>query len=321
MDGTANVIPLTVLNNAKRTFTPNQASSTATPRHHHHYSHHHHYHHHATTISTPVPVPAPRRPIITVDSKAVLRSVQHLPRQHLGSVLYVPVLSVPSWKSSHEELRFGYVSTATPLPRFDGKENCTVTVRIPRYYLRKEEREEICLRRGLWGSEIYTDDSDPVAAAIHGGWIRGEWGEDVDTSLLDLGSHESSPDSSKDGKQIAETQMTLTSPPTVPMLPVKDRDLHMTLLILPTLQSYTGLVAHGIKSRSWSSKHDGLSFKVEKIVWVDEKAGRGEERGGEARRKRLRALMSTKPVDAGPAIPMNFLARDLESMKTTAVAS
>ena len=235
-------------------------------------------------------------------------------------MLYAPVLSVPSWKSSHEQLKFGYVSTAPPLPRFDGKENCTVTVRIPRYHLRREQREEICLRRGLWGSEIYTDDSDPVATAIHGGWIRGAWGEDVDTSLLNLGPDEASPDSSKDGKLIAETQMTLTSPPPIPMLPVKDRDLHMTLLILPTLQSYTGLVANGIKSRSWTSKHDGVSFKVEKIAWVDEKAGRGEERGGEARRKRLRALFSTKPIDAGPAIPVNFLTRDLKRMKTTAVA-
>ena len=258
---------------------------------------------------------------MTISSKAVLDSVRDLPRHHLGSQLYAPVLSVPSWKLSHEQLKFGYISTPAPLPRFEGRENCTFTIRIPRFYLQKDEREEICQRRALWGSGIFTDDSDPVAAAIHEGWIRGEWGEDVDAYMLEAEPPETPAGELKDNQETAEPQMTLTSPPTTPMEPVKDRDLHLTILILPTLQSYASLVAHGIKSRSWTSKHDGLSYKIEKIAWVDEKASRGEERGGEARRKRLRALMDTRAVDVGAAFSMNFLARDLGAMKTTAVVS
>jgi len=258
---------------------------------------------------------------VTISSKAVLDSVRDLPRHHLGSKLYAPVLSVPSWKLSHEQLKFGYFSTSAPLPRFEGKENCTFTIRVPRLYLQKDEREEICQRRALWGSEIYTDDSDPVAAAIHGGWIRGEWGEDIDASMLEPEPLEAPADESEEKKEAAQTQMTLTSPPTTPMEPIKDKDLHITILILPTLQSYTGLVLHGIRSQSWTTKHDGLSYKIEKIEWVDEKASRGEERGGEARRKRLRTLMDRRSMDVGGAFSMNFLARDLGAMKTMAVAS
>jgi hypothetical protein len=103
------------------------------------------------------------------------------------------------------------------------------------------------------------------------------------------------------------------------MIPVKDKDLHITVLILPTLESYTGTVAHGIKSRSFPGKHDGMSFKVESITWVDEKSARGEERSGAARRKRLEALMELAAVDVKETVGVNFLTRDLGKMKTVEV--
>ncbi|KAI5286775.1 hypothetical protein KEM52_001868, partial [Ascosphaera acerosa] len=65
-------------------------------------------------------------------------------------------------------------------------ENCTVTVRVPRWHLAAGKREEICYRRALWGTGVYTDDSDPVAAAIHSGFLRGAWNPKIDTRLLDL---------------------------------------------------------------------------------------------------------------------------------------
>ena len=255
---------------------------------------------------------------MTINSKAVLDSISDLPRHHLGSTLYTPVLSVPSWTASHEHSKFGFVSTPSPLPRFEGKENSTFTIRVPRLFLGREEREEICIRRAVWGSEIYTDDSDPVAAAMHSGWIRGEWGDDVDLSMLEYYPIATPV---KDSKELGEPTLAFSSPPPIPMLPPKDLDLHITVLILPTLESYAGMVAHGIKSRPWTSRHDGLSFRIERIAWVDERASRGEERGGEARRKRLKAMMDSRALDAGPVISTNFVARDLGVMKSTAVAS
>lgn len=165
---------------------------------------------------------------------------------------------------------------------------------------------------------MYTDDSDPVAAAIHGGWIRGEWGEDVDVSMLEPETVDGAPNEDTAEK---EASMVLSSPPVIPVDPLKGHDMHITLLILPTLQSYTGLVAHGMKSRSWNTRHDGLSFMIQRLAWVKEKASRGEERGGEARRKRMSATMDSRAKIAGPAIPTNFVARDLKKMNATAVAS
>lgn len=176
---------------------------------------------------------------------------------------------------------------------------------------------------------MYTDDSDPVAAAIHSGFIRGEWGEDVDVSLLDLEikeQHQHAPNA-KNGTTTATantttlpklsssdeptttttttTKVPTTTPkppdkretanakskPKIPPLPPSNKDLHITLLILPTLERYDSTVMYGLKSRAWGDNHDGMSFKVERIDWVDEGGSKGEERGGEARRKRLRSMM------------------------------
>ena len=303
-------------NPSRRMQTANQTSSLnngpSTQHHHHHLVHLHHPHHHHP------PAKPIKKPTITVDNSAILASVNGLPRHHLGSTLYAPLLRGPT-TSSEEHAKFGYVSTPKPIPRFDGKANCTFTVRVPRYYLQRSQREEICLTRALWGSEVYTDDSDPIAAAIHSGWIRGEWAEDVDVSMLDLSKDETKAVKSTQNQPISETPVTFNNPPESPMTPYAQKDLHITLLILPTLQSYASLVCHGLKSRAWTTKHDGMSFKVEKISWVDEGVGRGEERGGEARRKRLKALMTPPSLIQGPSV--KFSTKGWNAGGSTAVAA
>lgn len=205
--------------------------------------------------------------------------VRDVPRRHLGATLYLPSLELPISLTSYDPK---LTDTPPPytIPRCDGKENCTLTVRIPRFYLSKEELEKVCLGRAVWGTDIYTDDSDPLAAAIHGGWIRGEWGHGIDFSMLEA----------KPGKDAETNQTVFTSVPASPVLPPADKDLHLTLLILPTLQKYTSRVAHGIRSRAWGSDHDGMSYRIEKMAWADEGAGRGEERDAESRRKRLKMM-------------------------------
>ena len=173
----------------------------------------------------------------------------------------------------------------------------------------------------MWGSDVYTDDSDPLAAAIHNGWIRGQWGDEVDTSALDLGSDDTPVSRSKGGKSTSDASTTLSSRPSSPMVPPPQKDLHITLLILPALQRYTSHVSHGLKSRAWESKHDGLSFKIERITWVDEGAGKGEERSGEARRKRLKVLIGLRDIARGRPVRLNLVARDLGGMQPAAVAA
>lgn len=148
----------------------------------------------------------------------------------------------------------------------------------------------------MWGTGIYTDDSDPVAAAIHSGFIRGAWGDDVDESILDLeikDTYQHAPQPSEEERD--------SDQPRIPPVPPADKDLHITLLVLPKLDRYDSTVLFGVKSRTWDGSHDGMSFQILRVDWVEEGAGRGEERGGEARRKRLRHLMQTGRICTGPS--------------------
>ena len=276
-----------------------KAGNSATPvprRHHLHHHHHHpdgtiHYHSHNKSSSSKTL----RIPVTKVNNEPILESIRHLPRKHLGSVLYSPAIKAPS----PMEPEVDSMIAPFTIPRYDGKENCTITVRIPRFYLTKDHREQVTLGRAVWGTDIYSDDSDPLTAAIHAGWIRGDWGDGIDFSMLEI-----TPATNEPTKHDNNSETIITSLPPLPLLPPPNKDLHITLLILPTLQQYTSHISHGIKSRAWGADHDGLSFRIEKIQWVDEKLGRGEERDGEARRKRLR--MTREASLMGPALKLAF---------------
>lgn len=165
------------------------------------------------------------------------------------------------------------------------------------------------MRRAVWGTDVYTDDSDVVAACIHAGWIRGEWGKDVDVDLLDL--YKPSPTSKKQRTVPAEQHLeVLNSPPASgPVHVPVDRDLHVTLLILPCLEKYGSSTRFGIQSREFGgtyngrkSIHDGISFMITSVRWVDGAAPQSRLRG-KARRDRIRKAMSevnrSQVVDIG----------------------
>ncbi|KAI9804660.1 MAG: hypothetical protein M1833_006735 [Piccolia ochrophora] len=278
----------------KRSSTPLQRQSPAAS-HPLHPRHHHHHHHTApkpvpgATNAAPAQAHAPV-PTLTVLSQGVIDSVSGLPSHHLGSMLYEPELT-PS-----DAARLGFASTPNALPDFEGNENCTFTVRIPRRCLSARRREEIVERRYLWGTDIYTRDSDIVAAAIHTGWIRGEWAGDIDVSLLDLNptrarndthkSHLTSPGSLS--TSLADGSIVSAPPKSGPIVPPSTQDLHITVRILPTLIKYKGSVRRGIPSKSRASNpKTGTSFRIEKLRWVDEGPLGSQPRGYEARKRRL----------------------------------
>jgi hypothetical protein len=295
-DGPAARTQSAMFNLYARTATPTE-TATAAAAHHHHHHHHHHIPRPASSAVSAAPAPPPPRDAQTfVNLEPLLKSVAHLSRHHLGSTLYAPRIGVPSPNASLESQKFGYTTTPVPIPRFEGKENCTFTVRVPRFRIDASHREEICARRALWGTGVYTDDSDPVAAAIHSGFIRGEWGEGVDVSMLDLEIKETYQHAPQPTSDAAENGLR------IPPVPPPDKDLHITLLILPRLERYDSTVMFGLKSRAWDGTHDGMSFKVERIDWVDEGSTRGEERSGAARRKRIRNMMRSGRICTGPGL-------------------
>lgn len=265
--------------------TPN-APSTVTHHHHHHHPPHHHHPVRAPSASSPIP-PTLARPATIIKTDALLQSVAHLPRRHLGSQLYAPRLSLPSTSATTLESEQSYECSPNPLPPFDGAENCTFTIRIPRYHLTAAARRATCDSRNIWGTDVYTDDSDPLAAAVHAGWVRGAWHSDVDEAMLGL----------KPSMQATTTKAdvgTLRAPRAAGPVDIPlDLDCHLTLLILPPLAQYASSVRFGISSRRWGENHDGMSFRIEKLEWVDEGASsRNEERSAQARKARM-ALLNT----------------------------
>lgn len=265
------------------------------------------HHHHAPRSTgpkhaTPVVIITPKSKK-SVSSQAVYDSVASRERRHLGEFLYNVTLK-PVPRRSHAKT--SYVSTPEPLPRqlVGGNENCTLLVKIPRVHLTPSAREELTARRSIWGTEVYTDDSDVVAACIHDGWIRGEWGDDIDASLLDLNQPTTKPRKSKTvaAADPAASLEVLTSRPEAPVPIPVDRDLHVTVLILPALEKYSGMTRFGMTSREWGAQqssttlplghkpHDGISFAIHSVRWVDGAAPVGRLRG-RARRDRIRKAM------------------------------
>lgn len=104
---------------------------------------------------------------------------------------------------------------------------------------------------------------------------------------------------------VESKDVVLDGPPsTSPMHVALGKDMHITLVILPALQSYASKVVHGVKSRAWGADHDGLSFKIEKIAFLNEGDGAGEEKSAAARKKRIGA--SAGPFDGTMPHPIRL---------------
>jgi hypothetical protein len=161
------------------------------------------------------------------------------------------------------------------------------------------------LQHHHWGARIYRDDSDPIAAAIHSGWIRGEWDDTVDVGMLD--PRITAPNDPSDAAD------TLDKLPAAPVTPPADMELQVELLILPKIDKYEGTVEYGMSSRK-SRTHDGLSFMINKIRWVEDDVGsRGQERTAAAMKRRLDASRALLSLTNGGEDPLSML----NGMKTT----
>lgn len=266
--------------------------------------------HAPTPAQAVISLPKTKRIIL---NKAVLDSVAHKPREFLGDFVYELALNPARVNDPRtgRPPRHAYSSTPKPLPeaKIRGKEGSTLLVKVGRQHLSRTAREEITCRRAVWGTDIYTDDSDVVAACIHGGWIRGEWPDDVDVQLLGLGQgheHEIKDVSENKGrvKDIAEPKSNgyfLEAPlRTGPALVPEGRDLHVMVRILPKLEKYTSTTRFGIQSREWGGKfgsegqrssHDGISFMVKSVRFVTNGALPQSRLHGQARRDRMRKTM------------------------------
>ncbi|KAJ1329982.1 hypothetical protein BSLG_009874 [Batrachochytrium salamandrivorans] len=182
------------------------------------------------------------------------------------------------------------------LPQFTIKHYyATIEVRIPSEYL--TYRGNIAVRKSaVWGTDIYTDDSDIVAMIIHSGHYRPVDAPDPTPEERahsshrgdgyagrNLGSKERS-SSTVHRTSVVTQDMDVLSPISSHVLPLiaipdlqtsstsvlyPDHDLHVTLRILPKLLKYTGSTRYGLDSRGWGGSHDGESMAVEKVERVE----------------------------------------------------
>lgn len=191
-------------------------------------------------IRTVVARPVRKAPELIVHSEKVLAAVAHYPRHNLGSTVYDVLLED---------------NKSTLLPRFDGRENCIYQVKIPYKFLTREARRNIIERAPIWGTEIYTDDSDIVAALIHDYRIPTVYPEDVD-----------------------EKMEKMLHDPNAPVHPtLKEfrlmKDIIVDIIILPQLEKYKGTIRNGLKSRTWGgegcTKHDGMSYMIHDVRIVE----------------------------------------------------
>lgn len=271
-----------------------------------------HRSHHVTRV----PTPPSFKPNTTIKISRVVEASSHNERRHVGSFIYSPTISTPD---IHTPLptRLNVSIRPNLLPSFRDPDqvNCTYTVRVSRIWLRQAERESICAERFLWGSGIYTDDSDVVAAAIHSGYLKCAWSDWVDTRLLQDIIRDQNPTVDAGQENV----------PPEPQEPVAGKDLQITLLILPQLERYEQSVRYGLRSRSWpedtkDALHDGVSLMVLNCEWVDEGSERGQSRSGAARRNRLDNTLARPQMRTGRVANGSSTASSLRQPRTAVAA-
>ncbi|KAJ3107645.1 hypothetical protein HDU97_003639 [Phlyctochytrium planicorne] len=252
--------------------------------------------------------------------------------KYLGHVMYTGVH--PKDKSSEKAAD----SKLYLLPSFNTSHvYSTIDVRIPAEFL-SFHRNLGVKHQALWGTEIYTDDSDVVAVLIHSGYYRpfdhpmteiaAHVAESSDSAKNPPGETSASPanvakaseETPQDAPSISQASTTFSQPPPAPFQAkrdptnhlVPDHDLSVTLRILPRLVRYTGSIRFGISSRGWGSSHDGESIRIEKVDIIPRGSAsrKGRKRGSLAwstlglygRQKELR-LTPTFQVNTAERFP------------------
>lgn len=118
-------------------------------------------------------------------------------------------------------------------------------------------------KRKVWGTDVYTDDSDVLGMLVHSGWLRvgrreegkraGEKGAGAEALRRAREPILSGKKDEMEGKEEEEVPKALL----------------VRLGVVPPLVRYQGLERQGVKSRSWGNGHDGVSLRVEAVEGIE----------------------------------------------------
>ncbi|KAI9251817.1 histone deacetylation protein Rxt3-domain-containing protein [Phascolomyces articulosus] len=224
------------------------------------------------------PPQSPPQKVVRNDK--VWEKLQGLPERRLGSYIYSPGMLLPINESQLNGL---------------------IQVVIPARYLTFENPQ--MKRKALWGTDIYTDDSDIVPMIVHSGKYDMPFVEpDIDPRdpfFLALGASDMifQEDPYNKKKKPSTTMNGGSNHHTIP-----DHDVKVTLRVVPTLKRYTGTIRHCISSRTWNGNHDGSSYWVENV----EKIQRGDAQpiGRHGMKANMNKYAYERYLTVGPPAPV-----------------
>ncbi|TIB07136.1 hypothetical protein E3P92_04132 [Wallemia ichthyophaga] len=102
--------------------------------------------------------------------------------------------------------------------------------------------------RRIWGTDVYTDDSDPIAIAVHLGWLFDASDKSYDRrSLVGAGRP-------AEGEKVDDI--------------IEDADLVLVFRVAPRLVAYHSSMRHRLWSRGWGNQHDGFSLVLEECKLI-----------------------------------------------------
>ncbi|KAF9288816.1 hypothetical protein BGZ68_010550 [Mortierella alpina] len=196
-------------------------------------------------LASAAPVPESRHPRLVIKNDPSLK-LDGLPELFLGYHRYDPAVLIPA---------------------VQGKENSLLEVRVASSYLTYDNYK--VKKREVWGTDIYTDDSDIVAMLIHSGHY-----------IPPISSHSAEQDS------IQPTTLHHNFVPNPLKHICPEYDLAVTLRVMPKLLKYQGSIRNRIKSRTWNTGHDGVSLRIESIRKLS--AGEALNRGRSQSKRRMK---------------------------------
>ncbi|KAF9936366.1 hypothetical protein BGZ67_002427 [Mortierella alpina] len=196
-------------------------------------------------LSSAASVPESRHPRLIVKNDPSLK-LDGLPELFLGYHRYDPGVLIPA---------------------VQGKENSLLEVRVASSYLTYDNYK--VKKREVWGTDIYTDDSDIVAMLVH----SGHYIPPISSQSVE-----------QDSIQPTTLQHNFVPSPLKHICP--EYDLAVTLRVMPKLLKYQGSIRNRIKSRTWNTGHDGVSLRIESIRKLS--AGEALNRGRSQSKRRMK---------------------------------
>ncbi|GAA5980499.1 hypothetical protein JCM10908_001671 [Rhodotorula pacifica] len=121
-------------------------------------------------------------------------------------------------------------------------------------------------KRQVWGTDVYTDDSDILALLVHSGWLRVTRRE----RKRRAGEKGAGAVAIRRARVVGEERIETAQVGGAETESTSAKAIKVTLGVVPPLVRYQGIERQGIRSRSWGNGHDGVSLRVEQVEVLSE---------------------------------------------------